>query len=78
MLIDRDVDTHLEWFSFDDEEIEICYLPLQGFELDTLTRPIDASSRKIDQIANTLAEVEQLARVNEVVKELEDEPTQEQ
>ena len=78
LLIDRDVDTHLEWFSFDDEEIEICYLPLQGFELYTLARPIDASRRKIDQIANALADVEQLARVNEVVNELEDEPTQEQ
>lgn len=78
LLIDHDINTHMEWFGFDDEEIELGYIPLHTYGMETLTRPIDASGRKIDQIANALEEVEQLTRINEVVNELEDEPTQEQ
>lgn len=78
LLIDHDINTHLEWFGFDDEEIELCYMAPGVLGLDTVTRPIDTSIRKIDNVVNALAEVEQLTRINEVVNELEDEPTQEQ
>lgn len=78
LLIDRDINTHLEWFGFDDEEIELCYMAPGVLGLDTLTRPIDTSIRKIDNVVGALADVEQLARVNSAVKELTDEPTQEQ
>lgn len=73
LLIDHDINTHLEWFGFDDEEIELGYIPLHAYGMETLTRPIDESIRKIDNVVGALAEVEQLARVNEVVNELDDE-----
>ena len=68
----------MDWFSFTDEEVKVVYHTPEMRESNKLKHPIDKSIRKIDNIVNALVEISQLTHINNVVKELEDEPAQEQ
>lgn len=83
LLANRNIDYNndleaMDWFSVNDDGIKVVYRIPTERESITLNRPVDANVRKIDHIVDALVDVAQLTRINEVVNELEDEPTQEQ